>query len=307
MSLLPRANPVHHGRTREDYYGGRLLVPELQHLGWDTWTKASPETLGEHAHGHGWEICFLVRGQVEWWVEAEVHRVAGGQCYLTRPAERHGGVDRVMHACELYWLQVQLPPEHPLPGLDAEANQRMGNAFSGMRERVFPAQPLIMPLFERLLEEHRASDAQSPLAVRATLHLLLAEVARALSRQAAPVQPSDIVVSAMQLLTERLDRPPPVETVARAVGLGSSRFHERFVAEVGATPLEYLTRKRIEAAQEHLRAGMSIADAAARLGFTREYFSTVFRKVTGLSPATWRQRSRQGRSAAAPAAPRAPG
>ncbi len=292
MALLPRANPVHHGRGREDYYGDRLLIPELRHLGWDTWSKAAPETLGEHTHPEGWEICFLVRGQVEWWVESEVHRVVGGQCYLTRPAERHGGVDRVMHACELYWLQVLLPPDHPLPGLEsAAANRRLGEAFLSMRERVFAAQPLIMPLFERLLEEHRASDLQSSLAARATLHLLLAEVARALIRQVRPSQPSDIVISAMHLLTERLDRPPPVETVARAVGLGPSRFHERFVAEVGATPLEYLTRKRIEAAQEHLRLGMSITDAAARLGFTREYFSTVFRKVTGLSPAAWRERA----------------
>ncbi len=178
--------------------------------------------------------------------------------------------------------------------MDEPLNARLGAAFATMGSRVFAARAAIMPLFERLLEEHRAPDPLGPMAARGALHLLLCEVARALEARPPATEPSETVRSAMRLLTERLDRPPPVEVVARAVGLGTSRFHERFVAEVGATPLEFLTRRRIEAAQEHLRSGLSIAEAAARLGFTREYFTTVFRKVTGLSPAAWREQAGLG-------------
>jgi AraC family L-rhamnose operon regulatory protein RhaS len=290
MALLPRAHPVHQGHGREDYYGKRLLIPELRHLGWDSFSKAQPEALGEHRHEEGWEICYLVRGQVEWWVGSETHRVAGGQCYITRPAEAHGGVDRVMHPCELYWLQVLLPPQYPLPELSSAANQHICSAFSKMSLRVFDAQPLVMQYFERVLEEHRQSDEQSPLAARAALHLLLCEVARALVRLPTARVISEPVRRAMNLLTHQPDRPPTVEAVAKAVGLGASRFHERFVAEVGATPLEFLTRHRIELAQSQLRQGTSIAEAASQLGFTREYFTNVFRKVTGMSPAAWRTR-----------------
>jgi AraC-like DNA-binding protein len=290
MALLPRAHPVHFGEGREDYYGGRLLLPELRHLGWDSFSKATPEGLGEHRH-EGWEICYLVRGQVEWWVGDEVHRVSGGQCYITRPDEPHGGIDRVMHPCELYWLQVHLPPARPLPELSAAANDHLAEAFSQMASRVFTAQPMVMQFFERVLEEHRHSDRQSVLGARAALHLLLCEVARALGREPTRRIISEPVQRAMALLTQRPDRPPTVETVAKAVGLGASRFHERFVSEVGATPLEFLTRHRIELAQQQLMQGTSIADAAKELGFTREYFTNVFRKVTGMSPAAWRTRA----------------
>lgn len=295
MALLPKARLVHRGRKREDCFGQRLLLPELRHLGWDAWTTAKPEGLGDHLHPDGWEICYLARGRVEWCVGTEVHTVTGGHCYLTRPGEIHGGVDRVMHPCELYWLQVLLPPQHALPGLDAEANKRLGEAFAGMRRRVFAAPPTIMTHVERLLAEHRAPDAQAPLAARAALHLLLAEVARHLGQLEEARAPSPAVTRAMALLTERLDRPPAVEAVARAVGLGPSRFHERFVAEVGATPLEFLTRRRVERGQELLRGGATVATAAAQLGFTREYFTNVFRKVVGLSPAAWREREARGR------------
>jgi len=292
MALLPRAHPVHFGSVREDYYGGRLLLPELRHLGWDAYTKAQPEGLGEHRHVEGWEICYLVRGQVEWWVGSERHRVSGGQCYITRPDEPHGGVDRVMHPCELYWLQIRLPPQHPLPHLDRETALTLERAFSGMTARVFDASALIMQWFERILEEHRHPDGQSLLAARGALHLLLCEVARALEQKPLARIISEPVRRAMELLTIRPDRAPSVTSVARAVGLGASRFHERFVTEVGATPLEFLTRHRIELAQRQLRSGTSISDAAAQLGFTREYFTNVFRKVTGMSPAAWRSQER---------------
>jgi len=292
MALLPRAHPVHAGTGREDYYGSRLLLPELRHLGWDAYSKAQPEGLGEHRHVEGWEICYLVRGQVEWWVGAERHRVSGGQCYITRPNEPHGGVDRVMHPCELYWLQVRLPPEHPLPDLAAASGEMIALAFAGMSERVFTASGAIMQWFERILEEHRHPDRQSVLAARASLHLLLCDVARALVQRPRERTISEPVVRAMQLLTARPDRPPGISAVAKAVGLGTSRFHERFVTEVGATPLEFLTRHRIELAQRQLRAGTSITDAARMLGFTREYFTNVFRKVTGMSPAAWRAQER---------------
>jgi len=292
MALLPRAHPVHAGSGREDYYGKRLLLPEVRHLGWDAYTKAQPEGLGEHRHAEGWEICYLVRGQVEWWVGEERHRVSGGQCYITRPDEPHGGVDRVMHPCELYWLQVRLPPEHPLPDLAHEAGLALERAFAAMATRVFNASPLIMQWFERILEEHRHPDGQSVLAARGALHLLLCEVARALEQKPSTRAISEPVQRAMALLTARPDRAPSVTAVAKAVGLGPSRFHERFVTEVGATPLEFLTRHRIELAQRQLLAGTSISDAATMLGFTREYFTNVFRKVTGMSPAAWRAQLR---------------
>jgi AraC-like DNA-binding protein len=292
MALIPRARTAHLGRIREDYYGQRLLLPELRHLGWDRWTKARPETLGPHDHADGWEICYLIRGQVEWWVGDEIHRVGGGHCYLTRPGERHGGVDRVMHACELNWVQVVLPPKGRLPGIGTRDGERLARAFARMRQRVFPAPIAVAQHFERLIAEHREPDEFAHAAARSALHALLAEVARCLDRHDVERAPSDEVRRAMELLTRRLDNPPAIETVARAVGLGPSRFHERFVAEVGATPLEYLTRRRIEHAQALLRGGASVAETAKALGFTREYFTLAFRKLVGRTPAVWRDGKR---------------
>jgi AraC-like DNA-binding protein len=282
----PRRPPI-----QVDLWGDRLLLPELKHLGWDVLKRAWPEDLREHQHSQGWEICYLASGQVEWWVEEEVHRVGARHCYVTRPGERHGGVDRVMHACEIFWVQVVLPPQAPLPGIERALGDGFGRAFAGMRQRAFPAPPEICTAFERLLEEHRAPDAHSVAAARGALHLLLASVARCVARQAQEPAPSAPILRAIELLALHLDRAPAIADVARAVGLGTSRFHERFLAEAGATPLEFLTRRRIEEAQRLLRAGSPVAEVAAAVGFTREHFTTIFRRLVGLSPAAWRDRT----------------
>ncbi len=292
MALLPRAKSLHHGRSREDVHGDRMLLPELRHMGWDAWTQARPEALGAHVHARHWEICYLARGHVEWWVEDEVHRVEAGSFYLTRPGENHGGVDRVMHACELYWLQVRLPPQGRLPGMTAREGAAIGRAFAAIHTRVFPGSPAVREHFERLLAEHRDRDGDSVVAARAALHQLLVETLRSHGRHHIVREPSPPIRQAMELLTRRLDASIAMETVARAVGLGPSRFHERFVAELGTTPLEFLTRRRIERAQQLLTEDVPIAEVARQLGFTREHFSLVFRKVLGSTPAAWRDRDR---------------
>lgn len=269
---------------REDHHGSRLGLSELPYLGHDLWPRARPGGLPRHRHAQ-WELCWLARGRMTWEVEGERCELRGGDCFLTRPDERHGGIGGVQHPGELYWATVAIDR---LPGLAPRHARILRQGFARLSRRRFPGSAAVGAAFAELLAEFRCADALAPLAARAALHRLLAAVLRAASAgQTAAVTPP--VLRALELIEEALARPPRVAALAAAVGLGASRFHARFRAEVGCAPAEHIARRRVARAQELLRRGQTITTVAAELGFaSRGHFGAVFRRLTGQAPGRWR-------------------
>ena len=78
--------------------------------------------------------------------------------------------------------------------------------------------------------------------------------------------------------------------MAALVNLSASHFSVVFSQETGHTFKEYLTDIRIRKAKELLRmTGLRSADIADRVGYNDpHYFSSVFKKHTGLSPSEFR-------------------
>lgn len=86
------------------------------------------------------------------------------------------------------------------------------------------------------------------------------------------------------------------EEICAYLNISESHFRRIFKQEVGMKPMEYLNTCRIEAAKRLLRDGQSrIQDVYERVGFsTSQYFSTVFKKITGVSPWQYQQRKAAG-------------
>jgi two-component system response regulator YesN len=122
------------------------------------------------------------------------------------------------------------------------------------------------------------------------------EVARARDARREEGGLSPDIADAVAWMTARLGEPFCVQEVADAVGLHPSRFHERFLAEVGQTPAEWRIRRRVALAQERLRAlDASVTEVAFALGFaSSQYFATAFKKYTGRTPSEYRQQALSG-------------
>lgn len=70
--------------------------------------------------------------------------------------------------------------------------------------------------------------------------------------------------------------------------MSRSAFAARFRQVVGRPAADYLTEWRLTIAQSRLRAGMSVTDVAAELGYaSASAFSRAFSQRLGSSPRAW--------------------
>jgi AraC-like DNA-binding protein len=72
--------------------------------------------------------------------------------------------------------------------------------------------------------------------------------------------------------------------------------HRALSRRLGCTPLELLTRLRVEEAARRLAAdpSLDVTRVALDLGFcSSQYFATVFRRTLGISPSAWRESPRR--------------
>ncbi|MGI5470134.1 helix-turn-helix transcriptional regulator [Streptomyces sp. CA-132043] len=100
----------------------------------------------------------------------------------------------------------------------------------------------------------------------------------------------------LRLAKDAMDRDwaEPLDLDAVAAHAGYSRYHfvRAFKAVYGRTPGQYLSRRRIERAEQLLRtADLSVTEICTLVGFTSlGTFSATFKKQTGLSPSAYRSR-----------------
>ena len=88
------------------------------------------------------------------------------------------------------------------------------------------------------------------------------------------------------------DRPLDLDQLAEVAGVSKFHFVRCFEATYGETPIRYLTRRRIERAQDLLRhANLTVTEVCMLVGFASlGSFSTRFRELVGETPTAYRDR-----------------
>lgn len=97
---------------------------------------------------------------------------------------------------------------------------------------------------------------------------------------------------ARDLMDRHFAEPLDLDAMAAAAGFSRYHFARGFRAAFGETPGQYLTRRRVERAQDLLRtAEWTVTEICHAVGFTSlGSFSSTFSQLVGASPTEYRRR-----------------
>ena len=95
-------------------------------------------------------------------------------------------------------------------------------------------------------------------------------------------------------IEERIGDNITIDQLAKAAGMSRDHFVRTFRKSTGETPHQYLVERRMARARRILQTtDIKVADVARQCGYeSLTYFSTLFRREVGVSPAAYRRANR---------------
>jgi len=284
------------GMERETWENDNRLLKELPIFGWLRFHKTLLGALQPDRHLGEYEIHYLKRGRLNWWVEATAHEFRPGSVFIIRPGELHGGDEESLQPCEHLWFRIKLGPK-TLPGLSADESAALSRGFEEISNTTFPVSTAIGDYLDKILVEHRMNEPHGAIIARGLLHACLATIIRDYATFATQTKNAPLVTWRIRRALEMLDEVADLQNLkiadlAEKVGLSESGFRERFKAEMGFSPHEYILDRRITEARQRLsETDLDVTRIALDLGFSSsQYFATVFRRRVGMSPSDYRRR-----------------
>jgi len=254
-----------------------------------------------YLHTHTFfEICYAFGGRGTFEILGTVHDIRAGHVFVAKPSEAHEIIcsrEKPLLIC--FWSYTLVPdrqrrPEH------AEVDALL-DAFVQSKKWVSDSATGMARTLDLLTDEvvHRHAGFASSVEALATK--LLLDTARAVTdvpttdAQTTPARThTDAAVqTAERYLRDNYSRPIGVRDVAAQVHLSERHISRLFAKATGMSIMDYLTKVRIDtAAQLLLSQQLPIKQAAAHVGYPDvRYFTTLFRRRTGMTPGLFRQSS----------------
>lgn len=115
-----------------------------------------------------------------------------------------------------------------------------------------------------------------------------------------PARAPDDVLTHLRRARDHADRhydqPLDLDTLAAVAAISKYHFHRLFRATYGVSPAAYVSERRVERAQDLLRAtNLTVTEVCHAVGFSSlGSFSSRFRDVVGESPRDFQRRHAEG-------------
>ncbi|WP_161601309.1 AraC family transcriptional regulator [Paenibacillus luteus] len=213
----------------------------------------------------------------------ETREIHPGIAFLTEiPGNHHYCLPETSDHWTFYFVLIR---QQHLQGLWRELLQTVGATPS------FEPTSAVVRCLQSLYADARSNRIQNSLQASALVYRLMMELLQSntAQRQVKANWPQPIQQAAAFMEGE-FHRLQSLDDVAAAAGLSKYYFTRMFTQTTGSSPMDYVTKLRIEKAVELLRGStLSVEEIAYTVGFASgSYFSKVFRSRVGFPPADFR-------------------
>lgn len=251
-----------------------------------------------HSHD-GFEIYFLISGDVNYFIEKKVYALKYGDLVITNDYEVHTPSFRSGKTYERIIIQFssELPEKFSTPGLnllDCFINRPLGlnNKISLSKNKLAE----LLNLFGRI-ESSSSSNALGSDILKTTAFIDLLVFINRVYTNANRVEDHpnvpDKLLPILDYIDDNLDSQLSLVTLENRFYLNRFYLSRLFKECTGINIHEYITLKRISKAKMLLTSGSSVTDSCSQSGFS-DYsnFIRVFKKIVGVPPGQYRKMSK---------------
>ncbi|WP_409308731.1 AraC family transcriptional regulator [Pectobacterium sp. B1J-3] len=237
-----------------------------------------------------WELIFVEKGTLTLKENEHVFQVKSGESLLLWPKRKHVGVGDFPADLKFYWLHFEV--------IYSDIKMTNDNNMD------YPAEILSIPqhvkiqdtqyiisLFRQFLSEQE--NVLRSVALELILLLILQQIASAAShKQTLEEAGIALAYKAQQLIRTQYHQAIATSVLAEQLHCNADYLGRVYRRTFHITMTEAIHRQRILAAEKWLITdSCSVTEVATRCGFSDVgYFRQIFRRLTGLTPAAWKQR-----------------
>lgn len=249
-----------------------------------------------------WEMVYIDRGECEIMADGESFTLCQGEIYFHKPHEEHmlkvikGICPNVfiitfqcssiaMNYFENRKMEADILTKQHISAIIHEASATFDLPFND---------PFANEL--KLKDDGRLFAGDQSTLIR--LELMLIELVRrneitpkmSAKRYTKDIITDEFCLRVIEHLEKRIYEKINMEEMSRALSFSKSYIYKKFVAESGYSVVDYFTIMKITEAKRLIReTKMNFFEISERLGFSSShYFSTVFRRYTGMTPSQYK-------------------
>lgn len=242
-----------------------------------------------------WELVYADKKSLYVTAGASEIHLAVGQMYLHRPNEFHNIRCDGSHAANSVIVSFSSDCEALLSiaGMVIDCTSEEKRLLGGMikeAESVFST-PLGVP-YIRIMQKSGKGAFGGEQLIRLYLEQLLILLVRGNGRENSPKIGSDdkVLAKICDYLEQNIHRPLCFSDIVKHFNLSASVVKRIFREQMGCGVMECFNRIRVDAAKGLIREGdQNFTEIAASLCFgSSQYFTTVFKRVSGMTPTEYR-------------------
>lgn len=251
-----------------------------------------PNTVEVHHHDF-YEVYYLLRGEVEYWVDGRIIRMTAGDLLLINPMELHRPIlqrDDQVYERIVLWINKEYMESLSSNGI--KLSGCFDTNLPGHTHLIRPAAPersaLTARMSELVREFYSAEFGGDMCAYGLFLQFMVQLNRMALRTESQPEetdQLSALVQNALSYIGNHLPESMTVESIASALYVSKYYLSHAFTKEVGVSIYRYIMMRRLLMARQLLLEGESAGQVCRSCGFS-DYtsFYRAFKSEYGISP-----------------------